>query len=176
MTKNLDLKRLLELEEATPEGQREVAVARVTLRAAQLLSRAQRVSGVSRKELAARLSLTEGRVSQVLNGDGNVRLSTLVRFLSGMGYRTVLDAVPLDPSTPTLERPRPPRVRSPHENVYVEVVVNSAGAIGPKITVVGPEFSPSDKTLRGPRLVGDVDINATTLKFSARASRVEVKS
>lgn len=46
----------------------------------------------SQLELAKALGITEGRVSQVLNGDGNIRVSTLARFLKANGFDLLLQA------------------------------------------------------------------------------------
>jgi len=44
----------------------------------------------SQSALAEALHITEGRVSQLLNGDGNMRVSTLARFLKANGLELVL--------------------------------------------------------------------------------------
>ncbi len=96
------------IEASTPEGARELAAAEVMVRASTLLWRAFEQSGLSQRELADSLGVTEGRVSQILHGDGNVRLSTLARYLRATGYLTKLEAVPASGSVAPL-RPRTPR-------------------------------------------------------------------
>lgn len=90
------------LEAMTPEGARELAAAQVMVKATTLLWKAFERSGLSQRELAEALDVSEGRVSQVLHGDGNVRLSTLARYLRATGYLAQLDAVPADSSVPPL--------------------------------------------------------------------------
>lgn len=90
------------LEASTPEGARELAAAEVMVRASTLMWKAFEQSGLTQRELAEALGVTEGRVSQILHGDGNVRLSTLARYLRATGYLTKLDAVPADASTAPL--------------------------------------------------------------------------
>lgn len=46
----------------------------------------------SQKEIAQALGVTEGRVSQVLNGNGNLRISTVARYLSAMGFVLRIEA------------------------------------------------------------------------------------
>jgi transcriptional regulator with XRE-family HTH domain len=53
-------------------------------------------SGLRAKDIAERLGITEGRVSQVLNGDGNIRVATLGKFLSAMGFQPSVAATSRD--------------------------------------------------------------------------------
>ena len=99
------------LEAQTPEGARELSAAEVMVRATTLLNRAFEQSGLTQRELAKTLGVTEGRVSQVLNGDGNVRLSTLARYLRATGYLTRIEADPATPDVPPLVPPRRKRSR-----------------------------------------------------------------
>lgn len=50
------------------------------------------LSGVSRDELAEKLGVTKGRVSQVLNNPGNFRLATAVQFARALGLKVSLVA------------------------------------------------------------------------------------
>ncbi|MEU1594532.1 helix-turn-helix transcriptional regulator [Streptomyces sp. NPDC005708] len=67
-------------------------------------------SGKSNKELSSLLGVSEGAVSQVLNGDGNIRISTLARYLRAMGFEPRLSADPVDGGESLPSAPR--RVRS----------------------------------------------------------------
>lgn len=71
---------------------REKSVARATNRVVGLLHEALEASGLSQRDLAAALDVSEGRVSQVVGGDGNVYLSTLARYLRAMGYELLVQA------------------------------------------------------------------------------------
>lgn len=73
------------------------SVGRAGLRAAHaagdaqaLIERAFASSRLTSRDVAAALSISEGRVSQLKNGDGNVRISTLARLLSALGFRLEL--------------------------------------------------------------------------------------
>ncbi|MGW4952143.1 helix-turn-helix domain-containing protein [Streptomyces parvulus] len=66
-------------------------------------------SGKSNKELSSLLGVSEGAVSQVLNGDGNIRISTLARYLRAMGFEPRLSADSVEGGEPLPSAPR--RVR-----------------------------------------------------------------
>ena len=70
-------------------------------------------AGQSQKELAETLGVTPGRVSQLLHGDGNVRIASLARAMDALGYEVFLSAE--SQSLPAIV----PRVRRPHHNVVV---------------------------------------------------------
>lgn len=111
MTESLE-KQLSEaaIEAQTPEGARELAAAEIMVKASTLMWKAFEQSGLTQKDLADALGVSEGRVSQILHGDGNIRLSTLARYLRATGYLARLDAVPADASI------RPLQARSPRRN------------------------------------------------------------
>jgi len=77
---------------STPEGRRELAAAAGIADAADLLLECFEAAGLTQERLAQLLGLTPGRVSQVLHGDGNVKVATLARFLSAMGWELQLRA------------------------------------------------------------------------------------
>jgi hypothetical protein len=62
-------------------GRLSLAAARLALKTLHIMNAAKRRSGLSNKEIAAKLGLSAGRVSQVLNGDGNLHVATIARFL-----------------------------------------------------------------------------------------------
>lgn len=96
----------VEIEESTMEGKREMAAARAEVRVGHLLKKAFRVTGISQKDLAKRLGVTEGRVSQILNSDGNLRVSTAARYLRAMGYLMQIEAEPAEPGAQPLRAAR----------------------------------------------------------------------
>lgn len=109
---------LVEKEDSRAENAIEMAAARAEVRATHLLRRSFKLSCLTQKELAEKLSLSEGRVSQVLNSDGNVKTTTLARFLRALGYRLVLEAEPIEGHTPDLRRHGKQRKRS-SQSVHV---------------------------------------------------------
>lgn len=90
---------------ASPTGARDLAAARGALRVAQLLQLAKQRSGLTSRMLAERLGVGESRVSQVLNGDGNLHIATVVRFLHAMGYELEFSATAMADGAP-LQLPR----------------------------------------------------------------------
>ncbi|MFE3118709.1 helix-turn-helix domain-containing protein [Streptomyces niveus] len=68
------------------DGARRLASARLRHEALRSLHAALSASGLNQTELAARLGIRKSAVSQVLHGDGNLRVKTLAEYLSVMGY------------------------------------------------------------------------------------------
>jgi len=85
MTRTRGRRSLYEERLETTSGRLSLAAARLAHDASALLRETRAKSGMTNKDLAAALELSEGRVSQVMGGDGNVRLSTLARFMGAMG-------------------------------------------------------------------------------------------
>ena len=84
---------LVEQAEADPVLALEMAAAGGSIEGAALLVRVFAQTGLSQRELARRAGVTEGRVSQVLSGEENLRLATVARYLEVMGYTLNLSAI-----------------------------------------------------------------------------------
>jgi transcriptional regulator with XRE-family HTH domain len=97
---------LIEEEEATEAGAQGLAAADLAAQVMRILEQALDASGLDQKTLAEKLGVTQGRVSQVLNGDGNLRVAAVARYLRALGYETHLSATPVDSGNPALPRPR----------------------------------------------------------------------
>jgi len=93
---------------STPRGAQALAAAKLAIRVIRLIWYAKGAARITSKVLADRLGVTEGRVSQVINGDGNVHIATLARFMHAMGYEVQIKATPISAasSTPTRVRRR----------------------------------------------------------------------
>ncbi|MHA7209681.1 helix-turn-helix domain-containing protein [Arthrobacter sp. MDT1-65] len=74
----------------------DAAAAKAAVDSVALINKVVDDSGLLQSALAKALGVTEGRVSQVLNGDGNVRIATLARFLKAAGYELDLKAKHVD--------------------------------------------------------------------------------
>ena len=83
---------LLDEAEADPAQALELAAARGAVEGSALLARAFFEAGITQRELARRVGVTEGRVSQVLSEEADLRLSTIARYLHAMGYQLHLSA------------------------------------------------------------------------------------
>jgi transcriptional regulator with XRE-family HTH domain len=95
---------LIEQEAATDAGAQGLAAADLAAQVVRLMEQALDASGMDQKALAEKLDVTQGRVSQVLNGDGNMRVAAAARYLRALGYQTHLSATPVEPGRPDLPR------------------------------------------------------------------------
>lgn len=86
-----------------PDG--DTLAARLAVNVVADMNRAVERAGIRQKELAERLGVTESRVSQILNGDGNLRVATVARVFAALGFEARLDVVPLSADSPVLLRP-----------------------------------------------------------------------
>lgn len=60
-------------------------------------------------DISVRLGVSEGRVSQVLNGRADPSIATLARYLRVLGYQLKLTAVPVEPGVPPIDPIRVPQ-------------------------------------------------------------------
>ena len=95
---------LIDEEQATDSGAQGLAAADLAGQVMRLLHQALDVSDLDQKALAEKLGVTQGRVSQVFNGDGNMRIAAVARYLRALGYETRLSATPVAPGIPALPR------------------------------------------------------------------------
>lgn len=95
---------LIDEERATDAGAQGLAAANLAGQVMRLLHQALDTSELDQKSLAEALRVTQGRVSQVLNGDGNMKIAAVARYLRALGYDTQITAVPVVPGLPTLPR------------------------------------------------------------------------
>ena len=96
---------LIEEEEATDVGAQGLAAADLAGQVMRLLEQALAASGLEQKDLAEKLGVTQGRVSQVFHGDGNMKIAAVARYLRALGYETSISATPVVPGKPALPRP-----------------------------------------------------------------------
>ena len=78
---------------ATPGGPRRLADARLRHEALHLLWQAQAASKLSVEQLAAELGVRRRAVRRVLDGNGNIAVATLARYLHAMGYEAEIRLV-----------------------------------------------------------------------------------
>ena len=115
--------------QAEPTYDVDVAASDLALEMAVILEHAARArSDISQKALAELLNVTPGRVSQVLNGDGNFHVATIGRYLRALGYRLKVSPVSVDEAAPALKRDS--RLEAPDmvTHVYKRTVVDADGA------------------------------------------------
>jgi DNA-binding phage protein len=90
---------LIERVEAIPDGAREMAAARLAVNIEALLEKALHESGMSQSDLACALGVSEGRVSQILNSDGNLRVATIGKVFRALGFQPRLELDPIETAT-----------------------------------------------------------------------------
>ncbi|WP_043347595.1 helix-turn-helix domain-containing protein [Beutenbergia cavernae] len=96
----------------TEQSELERSAARLAVDAVATMNRARETACVSQRDLAHRLGVGESRVSQILNGDGNVRMATLARVLRALGYGVQLQVAPISDDLPVIPRRQGRRRRS----------------------------------------------------------------
>lgn len=99
---------------ATPKGALDQASAKVVNAVGGLMQRALAATGTAKQDIAKAMLVSPGRISQILAADGNVKVSTLARFMEACGYELSISAVPKREGLPSLEPRRrgPRRVRT----------------------------------------------------------------
>ncbi|WP_157901618.1 helix-turn-helix domain-containing protein, partial [Mycobacteroides chelonae] len=95
---------LIDDEQATDPGAQGLAAADLASQVMRLLHQALDASELDQKSLAEKLGVTQGRVSQVLNSEGNMKIAAVARYLRALGYETKLTASPVTPGLPALPR------------------------------------------------------------------------
>lgn len=105
---------LIDDEQATDPGAQGLAAADLASQVMRLLHQALDASELDQKSLAEKLGVTQGRVSQVLNSEGNMKIAAVARYLRALGYETKLTASPVTPGLPAL--PRESRRRAARES------------------------------------------------------------
>ncbi|MFD8112234.1 helix-turn-helix domain-containing protein [Streptomyces microflavus] len=101
------------------DGARRLASARLRREALRSLHVALKASGLSQTELADRLRIRKSAVSQVLNGDGNLRIKTLAEYLSALGYELDMRLVEAGEPRKAVTEQRPVRPAFPQHNAGV---------------------------------------------------------
>jgi predicted XRE-type DNA-binding protein len=96
---------------ATDLGAQELAVVDLTSQVARIIDQAIEASPLDQRALASKLGVTESRVSQVVNSDGNLRVAAVARYLHALGYSPQFSAAPLHEGLPPLPKSPVPRGR-----------------------------------------------------------------
>lgn len=89
-------KPLVEELEEDPRTSGELAAARLASTVGALMEQVGEATSESVEDIAAVMSVSAERVTQILAGDGNVRIATLARFLHACGYELELTARPVN--------------------------------------------------------------------------------
>jgi len=111
MTRSPKARSLSDEISSTHAGANALAAADLAIQVSRMLYLALTRTGVTQAELASRLGVTEGRVSQVVTGDGNIHIATFGRFMRALGYKIELRAVGVSPDLEPIEPQQPRRTR-----------------------------------------------------------------
>ena len=93
---------LIDEERLTDAGAQGLAAADLAGQVMRMLHQALDASKLDQKALAEKLGVTQGRVSQVLNGGGDMKIAAVARYLRALGYETQIVASPVISGLPTL--------------------------------------------------------------------------
>lgn len=94
---------VIEQAEQHPAAAREIAAARLGASIVSSLNAALRARGRQAKWLASELGVGESAVSQILGGDGNIRVATLGRYARALGYQARVVLEPVAPDVPRID-------------------------------------------------------------------------
>lgn len=96
--------------EADPIERASLAAAQLASAIGALMEQAIDASASNKRTIAASMGVTPARISQLLAGDGNVRVATLARLLDACGFEISVTAKPKaggpEISVPRRSRPR----------------------------------------------------------------------
>ena len=88
--------------EMTDEGQRLMKQEQLLTRVAIQVDRMRENAGITRTELARRLGVTKGNVTQILRGDRNLSLRKLSDLFVALGYSVAVLPVSIEADTVSL--------------------------------------------------------------------------
>lgn len=89
---------------ATSAGATDLAAAKISRQVSTLISQALASSPRGQRELASILGVSEARVSQVVNGDGNLRVGAVAKYMRALGYELRLIATAVEEGLPNLPK------------------------------------------------------------------------
>ncbi|MDW5614606.1 helix-turn-helix transcriptional regulator [Mycolicibacterium sp. D5.8-2] len=89
---------------ATAAGASDLAAARISRQVSTLISQALAASPRGQRDVASILGVSEARVSQVVNGDGNLRVGAIAKYMRALGYELRLIAVAVEEGLPDLPK------------------------------------------------------------------------
>ncbi|MDN4616010.1 helix-turn-helix transcriptional regulator [Leifsonia sp. F6_8S_P_1B] len=121
----------------------ELAAADSQLKAHVLLAKAFAArADLSQRDLAEKLRVSEGRVSQILGGDDDLRVSTLGRYLRALGYDWDAELVSKEQEAPEVGTASRNQSEFINSDVYIGVAVRGEERV-PSFTFVPEGFAPN---------------------------------
>ncbi|MBH0023810.1 helix-turn-helix transcriptional regulator [Salinibacterium sp. SWN248] len=134
---------------------RERKAARLERQVLLLIEQAMQNTRFTQAALAEALGVTAGRISQVLNGDGNLTIASLARTLAALEYEVFMTAESVNHSLPPI-RPRIHRAPASRESVEIDVyrqTIMSKGQLSHRLTMVDAGVDIDAKTVGAPERI-----------------------
>lgn len=149
---------------STVEGVLSLSAAKLALQVAGMLESAKESSGFTSRQLSSRMNVSEGRISQILNGDGNLRIATVGRFLRACGYELELSAIAKDDVSKTI-RPVGRQRESVTQSweIWEQTYIGISGVTKHRHVMRGPESNDPLIAVGHPDCV--VSVHKTGTKF-----------
>lgn len=96
-----DFPKMSQVRSWTPAELRETVQTEITLReAGRLIEKAREQRGISTRELAARVGVSQPRVVQIQASGETLGIQTLVKFATALGFRVVIELIPEEGGEP----------------------------------------------------------------------------
>jgi len=153
---------LLNRMEADPRASLELAAATLTARLQTLLSAAVHARGDrNQRYLADRLRVSEGRVSQVLSGEDNLRVTTVARYLRALGYELEVSAKAVEEDAPVLQSiwRRYLSHGMPASHVYMSYVTDGY-VTAPKFSIIPGTMSDTHRAVTSTVFLGELEADS----------------
>jgi hypothetical protein len=160
---------LIEQEEEDPVGAGELAAARLAMSVRDGLAAALERSGSDRSALARTLGLSLSAVCQAIDGDGNLRVSTIARYARALGYQASLRLDPISETVPELNLALPANIVRRAASDHWQVLKLETGKVWAAETE-GVEFTPSRMVFK----TSFTSLQATGQSGSATTSRSDM--
>ncbi|WP_034336681.1 helix-turn-helix domain-containing protein [Deinococcus misasensis] len=96
-----DFPKMSQVRSWTPSELKETVQTEITLReAGKLIVKARELRGMSTRELAGKVGVSQPRVVQIQSSGETLGIQTLVKFATALGFRVVIELVPEEGGEP----------------------------------------------------------------------------
>lgn len=150
---------------------------RLAIRVAELIRRAVAQSGLQQREIAERMGISESRLSQIVNGDGNLHTATVARLFAATHCALDLRVFDHDGHEVEIQRRRH-RAGRAQTAVYIHPVEAEDGSIHPVVSYAhnSVEGTPRDLPIRVKSAADARKLNEsfTSIEFALEVESVRV--
>ena len=127
-------------------------------------------SDVSQKDMARRLQVSEGRVSQILSGEDDLRVSTFARYFRALGYELAVQALSAEPDAPELVMKAKRSSSWMGQSSLFVSVVGQGDLRAAKFTILPHGVSVEAPEVHAPKYVGEIDHGQSRVTFTNQTS------